>query len=222
MDGAYTEPYDEVKQSSETSEDGLLLAPESYKPLIVNKRNVKREFALHTLTFLLAIAVTTLICFLIRPFPPRTQQMKTLHCGSNSAEARSLDCTYDVLSNSWVPTQCLDTHGLEEFKRLAQWQAFETRDATRQLTEAEMGDVAPPNTYFTPVREHMVHCALMWRRLHRGYQQDQRWLDTHVKAFDHTMHCTGLMLQVLEKPRTLMDEIVSQTTPMFSTCDVPV
>ncbi|CAO2647056.1 Nn.00g079780.m01.CDS01 [Neocucurbitaria sp. VM-36] len=221
MDVSYNQPYEEVKQANESFENGLLLAPESYKPFIINRRNLKKEIALHTLTFLLAIAVTTLICFLIRPFPPRTPQMKTLRCGSTSAEARALDCVYDVLSNSWVPTPCLDKKGLEEFKQLAQWQAYETREATRQLTEDEMGDVVPPNTYFTPVREHMVHCALMWRRLHRGYQEDQRYLDLHVRAFSHTMHCTGLMMEILEKPRTLMDEVVSQTTPMFSTCDVP-
>lgn len=221
MDVSNTQPYDEVNRTDESFENGLLLAPDSYKPFNINRRNFKKEIALHTLTFLLAIAVTTLICFLIRPFPPRITQTKTLRCGSTSAEARALNCTYDVLSNIWVPTPCLDRKGLDEFKQLAQWQAYETREATRQLTEDEMGDVVSPNTYFTPIREHMVHCALMWRRLHRGYQEDQRYLDLHVKNIEHTMHCTELMMELLEKPRTLMDKIVSQTTPAFSTCDVP-
>lgn len=222
MDASHAQPYDEVKLAEESFEKSLLLEPDVYKPPSFKKEGLKKKIALHTLVFLLAIAVTSLAGFLIRPFPPRTPHIKTLHCGTNSSEARALDCTYDVLSNIWVPTPCLDRKNLDDFKRLAQWQAYETRDATRLLTEDEMGDVVEPNTYFTPIREHMVHCALMWRRLHRGYQEDQKYLDLHVRAYTHTVHCSQLMMDFLEKPRTIMDKIVSQTTPGFSTCDVIV
>jgi hypothetical protein len=148
--------------------------------------------------------------------------MKILDCGTNSTTARANNCTYDVLSNIWVPNPCIDHKNLDDFKRLAKWQAYETREAKRLLTEDEMGDVVAPNTYFTEIREHMVHCALMWRRLHRGYQEDQKYLDLHVRALTHTKHCSQLMIDYLEKPRSVMDLTVSQTSPGFSVCHLPV
>jgi hypothetical protein len=215
-------PYDEDQQMEGSHEEKLLLEPHSSKPSKFEKRNTKRSITLHAITFLLAIAITTLLGYLIRPFPPQTPRMRTLHCGSNSTTARELNCTYDVLSNIWVPNPCLDHKNSDDFKRLAQWQAYETREAKRLLTEDEMGDVVGPNTYFTPIREHMVHCALMWRRLHRGYQEDQKYLDLHVRALTHTTHCSQLMIDFLEKPRSVMDLTVSQTTPGFSVCQLPV
>jgi hypothetical protein len=181
----------------------------------------RRSLTLHALTFLLAIAITTLLGFLIRPFAPQPPRMKTLHCGTNPTTAQELNCTYDVLSNIWVPNPCLDKKNLDDFKRLAKWQVYETRKAKRLLTEYEMGDVVEPNTYFTEIREHMVYCALMWRRLHRGYQEDQKYLDLHVRASTHTKHCSQLMIDYLEKPRSVMDLTVSQTSPCFSICHLP-
>ena len=166
------------------------MEPHSRKLLSLKGENWRRILILHALTFLLAIAITTLLGFVIRPFPPHPPTMRTLHCGTNSTTARSLNCTYDVLSNIWVPNPYVDHKNLVDFKRLAQWQAYETREAKRLLTEDEMGDVVAPKTYFTEIREHMVHCALMWRRLHRGYMEDERFLDLHVRALTHTRHCS--------------------------------
>ncbi|CAG5165872.1 uncharacterized protein ALTATR162_LOCUS6854 [Alternaria atra] len=215
------QPYDDDKQMDGLHEERLLLQPQNWKRLPFKEGTPRRSLALHALTFLLAIAITTLLGFLIRPFPPQTPRMKTLHCGTNSTTARELNCTYDVLSNIWVPNPCLDKKNLDDFKRLAKWQAYETREAKRLLTEDEMGDVVAPNTYFTEIREHMVHCALMWRRLHRGYQEDQKYLDLHVRALTHTKHCSQLMIDYLEKPRSVMDLTVSQTSPGFSICHLP-
>ncbi|CAN9191356.1 unnamed protein product [Alternaria alternata] len=77
--------------------------------------------------------------------------MKTLSCGSNPAEARKNGCTYDVLGNIWVPTPCLDTENLAEFKRMAPWLAYDSANATRQLTEEEMSEYLIPDGYWTPV-----------------------------------------------------------------------
>ncbi|PVI01720.1 hypothetical protein DM02DRAFT_613431 [Periconia macrospinosa] len=211
----------QVESVEESFEKTLLLEPNNYKYPSFKRQGLKSKILFHTLTFLLAIAVTTLAGFLTRPFPARVPQTKTLYCGSTATEARAMGCTYDVLSNMWIPKPCIDHENLRHFKKIAQWQAYETRDATRQLTEDEMGEVVGPKTYFTPIREHLVHCALMWRRLHKGFQEDNRYLDTHVRAYGHTAHCTQIMIEFLEKDRSLMDKIVSQTIPGFSNCVVP-
>lgn len=222
MDVPSNPSYYKFESAEESFEKTLLLEPSNYKSLSFKRQGLRSKVLFHILTFLLAIAVTTLAGFLSRPFPARVPQKIILHCGSTSTEAREMGCTYDVLSNIWVPTPCLDKENLDDFKRLAQWQAYETRDTTRQLTEDEMGDVVGPKTYFTPIREHMVHCALMWRRLHKGFKEDERYLDSHVRAYAHTAHCSQLMIDFLEKDRSVMDMIVSQTIPGFSTCVVPV
>ncbi|KAI8936764.1 hypothetical protein NX059_006011 [Plenodomus lindquistii] len=223
MDASQAPPSSDEERTPQGSfEKELLLEPDSYKPPSSRLPSLKRRIALHTLIFLLAVATTTLLGYLTRPFPPHPPRTKILHCGTNSTEARAQNCTYDVLSNIWVPNPCIDHKNLADFKRLAKWQAYETRDALRLLSEDEMGDVVAPKTYFTEIREHMVHCALMWRRLHRGYVEDQRFLDHHVRAYEHTEHCSGLMMDFLERPRSIMDKTVSQTSPGFSSCEVPV
>jgi hypothetical protein len=170
---------------------------------------------------LLAVALTVLFGFVFRPFPPHGPKMKTLSCGSTPAEARNNGCTYDVLGNIWVPTPCLDTENLADFKRMAPWLAYDSANATRQLTEEEMSEYLIPDGYWTPVREHMIHCALMWRRLHKGFEKDARLLDKHVLSMHHTEHCSQTLMEHLDMPTSFLDEIRTRTEAGYSSCQIP-
>ncbi|PSN64612.1 hypothetical protein BS50DRAFT_576044 [Corynespora cassiicola Philippines] len=176
----------------------------------------------YVINFLLAVGLTVLVGFIFRPFPPHGPKMKTLSCGSSPAEARSNGCTYDVLGNIWVPTPCLDTENLADFKRMAEWQAYDSANATNRLTEQEMSEYIIPDGYWTPVREHMIHCALMWRRLHKGFEKDARLLDKHVLEYHHTEHCSLTLMEHLDMPTSFLDEIRTRTEAGYSKCQVPV
>ncbi|KAH6862695.1 hypothetical protein B0T12DRAFT_407366 [Alternaria alternata] len=157
----------------------------------------------YIINILLAVGLTVLVGFVFRPFPPHGPKMKTLSCGSNPAEARTNGCTYDVLGNIWVPTPCLDTENLAEFKRMAPWLAYDS------------------DGYWTPVREHMIHCALMWRRLHDGFEKNGRLLDKHVIQMHHTEHCSQTLMEHLDMPTSFLDEIRTRTEAGYSSCQVP-
>lgn len=195
-----------------------------------NKRNLdsnhcERRTRLAALPYLInilcAVGVTILVGFVFRPFPPYGPKMRTLSCGSTPIEARKNGCTYDVLGNIWVPTPCLDTENLAEFKRMAPWQAYDSAKAEQQLTEEEMSEYLIPDGYWTPVREHMIHCALMWRRLHKGFEQDARLLDKHVLSYHHTEHCSMTLMEHLDMPTAFLDEIRTRTEAGYSSCQVP-
>ncbi|CAI9629970.1 unnamed protein product [Alternaria burnsii] len=175
----------------------------------------------YIVNILLAVGLTVLVGFVFRPFPPHGPKMKTLSCGSNPAEARKNGCTYDVLGNIWVPTPCLDTENLAEFKRMAPWLAYDSANATLQLTEEEMSEYLIPDGYWTPVREHMIHCALMWRRLHDGFEKNGRLLDKHVIQMHHTEHCSQTLMEHLDMPTSFLDEIRTRTEAGYSSCQVP-
>ena len=175
----------------------------------------------YVINILFAVGLTILVGFIFRPFPPYGPRMKTLDCGSSSAEARNNGCTYDVLGNIWVPTPCLDTENLADFKRMAPWQAYDSANATNQLTEEEMSEYIIPDGYWTPVREHMIHCALMWRRLHKGFEKDARLLDKHVLSYHHTEHCSMTLMEHLDMPTSFLDEIRTRTEAGYSRCQIP-
>ncbi|KAI8936766.1 hypothetical protein NX059_006013 [Plenodomus lindquistii] len=186
-------------------------------------RSIRLQYAVipYIVNVILAIGLTVLAGFTFRPFPPLGPKMLTLNCGSTPTEARNNNCTYDVLGNIWVPTPCLDSENLADFKRLAPWQAYDSANATRQLTEEEMSNYLLPDGYWTPVREHMIHCALMWRRLHRGFERDARLLDKHVLNFHHTEHCSKTLMEHLDMPTSFLDEIRTRTEAGYSSCQVP-
>jgi len=167
------------------------------------------------------VGLTVLIGLLFHHFPPRAPKMKTLSCGSTPTEARNNGCTDDVLGNIWVSTPCLDTENLADFKRMAPWLAYDSANATRQLTEEEMSEYLIPDGYWTPVREHTIHCALMWRRLHKGFEVDAKLLDKHVLSMHHTEHCSLTLMEHLNMPTSFLDEIRTRTKAGYSSCQIP-
>jgi hypothetical protein len=191
--------------------------------LTSNPRRTRSRHAIipFAINIVIAVALTIIIGLIIRPFARTGPKMKTLSCGSTPTEARANGCTYDVLGNIWVPAPCLDTENLAEFKRRAPWQAYESFNSTRQLTEEEMSNYLLPDGYWTPVREHMIHCVLMWRRLHMGLQQDARLLDKHVLLYHHTEHCSQTLMEHLDMPTKFLDEVRTRTEAGYSTCQVP-
>jgi hypothetical protein len=191
--------------------------------LIPSHRRIRSRHAIipYAVNVFFAVGLTILVGYVFRPFSRMGPEMRTLSCGSTPTEARDNGCTYDVLGNTWVPTPCLDKENLAEFKRRAPWQAFDSANATRQITEEEMSNYLLPDGYWTPVREHMIHCLLMWRRLHKGFGQDARFLDKNMLSYHHTEHCSLTLMEHLDMPTKFLDEIRTRTEAGYSSCQVP-
>lgn len=119
--------------------------------------------------------------------------------------------------------------------RIASWQGYDLQDGKRMLTLDEMservgGDRLGPDPtqppYWNPLREHVIHCALMWQRQHRGFMRGVgKKLDFHSLSYQHTLHCSRSLVHMAgageEKPDPL-DKIAIKTWVGFSDCEVEI
>lgn len=222
---------DEVEESLLPLEPAKLLpyhAPTSRARLILS----------HAGTFLISMLLSTSIFMVYRPSAPTTISPPTtrhLHCGNSTTDARAQGCVFDVLTNMWVPEVCWDKEGTEEFMRTAPWQGYDSQDGQRLLTLEEMSErvgkdrLAPdPSSppYWTPLREHVIHCALMWQRQHRGFMSGMgKKLDFHSLSYQHTVHCSRSLVHMAGaggQPPDPLDKVAIRTWVGFSECDVEV
>ena len=221
---------------SKDNEAEETLLPSSPPSLTYPRRSRTRTIGSHILTCLITVLLWTFVLATFRSLSSRTTIQPTtkyLHCGNSTAEARARDCVFDVLTNMWVPKQCWDREGTDEYMRMAPWQGYDTQEATRRLTLEEMSErvgkdrLAPDPTsppYWTPLREHVIHCALMWQRQHRGFMNgESKKLDFHSLNYQHTLHCSRSLMHMAgagdEVPDPL-DKVAVRTWVGFSDCYV--
>ncbi|UQC76901.1 uncharacterized protein CLUP02_02367 [Colletotrichum lupini] len=98
-----------------------------------------------------------------------------ISCGNTTKEARAKGCKYDVLLNHWVPAQCFDKDSVDEYQEDASWGAFADKNMTQQLTIDEMSE---RDFYWTSIRDHINHCAIMWRRQFYALYDERAAIDT--------------------------------------------
>jgi hypothetical protein len=234
---SHPSPYAIESKDDEVEESLLPSEPQHVFP---NHARASGTHAIvsHVATFILAVLFSSAMFSLFRPssLAPASEPItKHLHCGNSTEEARTQGCVFDVLTNMWVPEPCWDKEGTEEYMRTAPWQGYDTQDAKRQLTLEEMSErvghdrLAPDLTsppYWTPLREHVIHCALMWQRQHRGFLSGKsKKLDFHSLSYQHTVHCSSSLVHMAgagdEMPDPL-DKIAIRTWVGFSECDIEV
>ncbi|KAL9085902.1 MAG: hypothetical protein Q9165_007385 [Trypethelium subeluteriae] len=228
-------PYVDKSKDDEAEETLLPLEPQHAFSL--NARSSKtRMFLSHAATFLTAVLLSIAVLLLSHPYSSKATSepiTKHLHCGNSTAEARAQGCVFDVLTNMWVPEPCWDREGTEEFMRTAPWQGFDTQDATRPLSLEEMSErvgkqrlIPDPDLppYWTPLREHVIHCALMWQRQHRGFLSGKsNMLDFHSLNYQHTVHCSRSLVYMAGAGDTApepLDKVAIRTWVGFSECDI--
>lgn len=226
-----------AKSGDDEIRESLLHMESQHASLHYAQPSRSRVLVSHAATFLVAVLFSTAVLSMYRrPSTSRsTSEPVTMHlnCGNSTTEARARGCVFDVLTNMWVPEPCWDRKGTEEFMRIAPWQGYDMQDAERLLTLEEMSErigsdpvtpdpMSPP--YWTPLREHVIHCALMWQRQHRGFMSGKsKMLDFHSLSYQHTIHCSNSLIHMAgagsEIPDPL-DTIGIRTWVGFSECDI--
>lgn len=112
-------------------------------------------------------------------------------CGNTTQEARERGCTYDILLNHWVPAPCADPDMLEEYKDDGSWGGFADEGLTQRLTVEEMSE---RDFYYTSIRDHVNHCAIMWRKQYFAFFEERAAIDSVVAGERHTEHCTQYLM----------------------------
>jgi hypothetical protein len=119
-----------------------------------------------------------------------------LKCGRSIPEAQAAGCQYDILSNHWVPKECVDPESIEEYQSDESWFGYADENRTELLRIEDMG-TRP--FYYTSTRDHIVHCAMLWRKQYRALSEGRKYLDSIIVDEEHTMHCSQYLIEMSER-----------------------
>ncbi|OHF02035.1 hypothetical protein CORC01_02614 [Colletotrichum orchidophilum] len=125
-----------------------------------------------------------------------TTKSRLLTCGDSTAEAKSLNCHYDILANHWIPEVCIDQNAINEYKTDGSWFGFADENRTELLTIDTMSEM---EFYYTSERDHIVHCAMLWRKQFWAFYEERAALDTIITSVEHTMHCSQFLIDMSDK-----------------------
>ncbi|GKT52166.1 uncharacterized protein ColSpa_12347 [Colletotrichum spaethianum] len=124
-----------------------------------------------------------------------TSGRKKISCGSTTQEARANGCKYDILLNHWVPALCFDKESVDEYQEDGSWGAFADMNMTQRLTVDEMSE---RDFYWTSIRDHINHCAIMWRRQFYAFYDERAAIDSIITSPGHTEHCSQYLMDVVD------------------------
>ncbi|RDW71569.1 hypothetical protein BP6252_08132 [Coleophoma cylindrospora] len=126
---------------------------------------------------------------------PLFQNLQYVHCGRSNADAKALGCRYDILSNHWVPQPCMDQGAVEEYQSDGSWFGFADEDRTQLLSIDAMSEMP---VYYTNERDHIVHCAMLWRKQFRAFAEGRGAYDSIIADERHTMHCSEYLINMTD------------------------
>jgi hypothetical protein len=152
----------------------------------------------------------------LRPYEPTGARQEPLlapaaiSCGDNPDTARSLNCSFDLLSFSWLPSQCYDSELTSQFLQRYNWTWYRSKtpedSSTSQASPVSQTVALLGNETELYVSDeyHIVHCIYMWKKLHRGIVVEREglepgsasvaWIDSYIGNFGHTDHCASYLL----------------------------
>lgn len=125
-------------------------------------------------------------------------------CGSSSAEAEAMGCTFDPLVTSWLRPEC-PRDGTEEYLNalqkfnLSYWHEDENGGpGDRKVPDWEHFSHMDGEYYWSTFYEHLFHCVYMIKRIIHVERRNGR-LDTIAHHIKHTDHCIDFIMEGLAK-----------------------
>ncbi|CAN8100298.1 unnamed protein product [Discula destructiva] len=125
-----------------------------------------------------------------------TTSARLLTCGDSVASARAAGCKYDILLNNWVPAPCFDQEFIDEYMDDGSWGGYADEAMTQKLTPHEMSE---RESYWTSLRDHVNHCAMMWRKQFWVLYEERRAFDTVIASPGHTDHCAQFLVDAPDR-----------------------
>ncbi|KAJ4391589.1 hypothetical protein N0V93_005208 [Gnomoniopsis smithogilvyi] len=120
-------------------------------------------------------------------------------CGNSTAEAQRKGCRYDTLLNHWVPAACMDQEWIDEYEDDDSWTAFADVNLTQRLAPEDMGK---REHYYTSIRDHVNHCAWLWRKQFWTLFENRKVFDGVIVNTYHTEHCAEFLSELMTMNRT--------------------
>ncbi|KPM40535.1 hypothetical protein AK830_g5981 [Neonectria ditissima] len=140
-----------------------------------------------------------------------------LHCGNSSTDAQALGCIFDLLTNTWMPKYCSDSSTDTEFRewvldpqrQLGAWAYFYDEKAQHRVSSEEELSKLIGKHVFTTTENHLAHCTLLARRMHRLITGEITAVAHNT--FAHTIHCTSAILESLGTGKMLDEPQIGST-----------
>lgn len=134
-----------------------------------------------------------------------TSNAQLISCGNSTAEARQAGCKYDVLLNHWVPSACWDEEFVQEYQDDRSWGAYADEHLTQELTSID--DMSDRKYYYTSVRDHINHCAIVWKKQFWTLFEEAPAFDSVIMAPYHTDHCAQYLMDVVDANQTISTKV---------------
>ncbi|KAK8100771.1 hypothetical protein PG999_011145 [Apiospora kogelbergensis] len=163
-----------------------------------------RMLSIHVASHIMVIIMTSLFWVLVVPGLPASDDQqqhrvnittgaKYLTCGNSTKEAKSRSCRFDVLLNNWVPAPCYDVDFIAEYEEDGSSSAYRDAALTQRI---ELGGEAlgALEFYYTSRRDHVNHCAVMWRKQFANLFERRAAFDSVIADPFHTEHCSQYLL----------------------------
>lgn len=117
------------------------------------------------------------------------------HCGTTTAEAEALGCTYNELELAWLPQACQDYEITELFHQAGPWTYWSDSNKTRELTLEEVSRTVDADEHvWMTQRWHSVHCLFQWKKMHRAVMLNSGRMAKSLADYHHTMHCESVIM----------------------------
>jgi hypothetical protein len=94
-----------------------------------------------------------------------------------------------------MPSVCLDEDAIKDYQSDGTWFGYADQYRTQLLDIEEYGDKP---VYYTSARDHIVHCAMLWKKQYRAFFKDggRNALDQVLTDEGHTMHCAHYLINM--------------------------
>lgn len=120
-------------------------------------------------------------------------------CGTSLEEAYRQGCVYDMLANHFVHRLCYDEDAINEYQAEGStWKGYMDMNWTEPIptTPKAMGEAG---VYWTNQRDHIVHCAMLWKKQWRAFSENRRYMDAIIVSEEHVAHCTQFLMDMTEE-----------------------
>ncbi|ATZ47689.1 hypothetical protein BCIN_03g00020 [Botrytis cinerea B05.10] len=179
--------------------------------------------ALGTVALLCLFPISVVVIYGIFQYQGKqlVPKSRTFTCGNTTVDAQQNNCVYDPLAVSWVPRQCLDSKSLQEYNDHGPWEYFQNKNRSGKIDPLDLGF----EMYYTTIREHVVHCAIVWQRLHRFTTGSHKNLvftsSLSESKLEHTEHCSRMLIKWVDNfNATKLHELGTRNNPGFQTCSI--
>ncbi len=116
----------------------------------------------------------------------------TTDCGGSPAEARARGCKFDIMSFSWLPSECYDDqlHLNSAICGLGKW--YSDPNSTESVVPEDIVKLGEHEYLYVSAEYHFFHCTFMWRKMHR-VALGLGSMDSYIYNYNHTTHCETML-----------------------------